>query len=100
MRRKLAGAPSSSSLTMNPLEPDGVQATADDLRKALFGSSPSVFAHVVEKDGQIVASAVWFLSYSTWTGSSGIYLDDLFVRESERRRGCGRALHPALVPDR
>jgi hypothetical protein len=23
---------------------------------------------VVEKDGQVVAIAVWFLNYSTWTG--------------------------------
>jgi hypothetical protein len=39
-------------------EPDAVQTTADDLRQALFGFSPSVFAHVVEKGGQIVAIAL------------------------------------------
>lgn len=78
-------------------EPDAVQTTANDLRQALFGSSPSVFAHVVEKGGQIVAIAVWFLNYSTWTGRNGIYLEDLFVRESERRNGYGRALLKALA---
>ena len=78
-------------------EPDAVRTTADDLRQTLFGPSPSVFAHVVEKDGQIVAIAVWFLNYSTWTGRNGIYLEDLFVRESERRRGYGRALLKALA---
>ena len=78
-------------------EPDAVQTTADDLRQTLFGPSPSVFAHVVEKDGQIVAIAVWFLNYSTWTGRNGIYLEDLFVRESERRHGYGRALLKALA---
>lgn len=78
-------------------EPDAVRTTADDLRQALFGPSPSVFAHVVEKDGQIVAIAVWFLNYSTWTGRNGIYLEDLFVRESERRHGYGRALLKALA---
>ena len=78
-------------------EPDAVQTTADDLRRALFEPSPSVFAHVVEKSGQIVAIAVWFLNYSTWTGRNGVYLEDLFVRESERRHGYGRALLKALA---
>jgi GNAT superfamily N-acetyltransferase len=78
-------------------EPDAVQTTAEDLRQAFFGPSPSVFAHVVEKGGRIVAIAVWFLNYSTWTGRNGIYLEDLFVRESERRHGYGRALLKALA---
>jgi GNAT superfamily N-acetyltransferase len=78
-------------------EPDAVKTTADDLRQSLFAPSPSVFAHVVEKGGQVVAIAVWFLNYSTWTGRNGIYLEDLFVRESERRHGYGRALLKALA---
>lgn len=78
-------------------EPDAVQTTADDLRRVLFGADPSVFAHVVEKDSQVVAIAVWFLNYSTWTGRHGIYLEDLFVREGERRHGYGRALLKALA---
>ena len=78
-------------------EPDAVATTADDLRESLFGRSPSVFAHVIEKNGQLVAIAVWFLNYSTWTGRNGIYLEDLFVREAERRHGYGRALLAALA---
>lgn len=78
-------------------EPDAVRTTADDLSRTLFGPSPSVFAHVVEKSGRIAAIAVWFLNYSTWTGRNGIYLEDLFVRESERRYGYGRALLTALA---
>jgi GNAT superfamily N-acetyltransferase len=77
--------------------PDAAQATAEDLRQVLFGTDPSVFAHVVEKDGQVVAIAVWFLNYSTFTGRHGIYLEDLFVREAERRHGYGRALIKALA---
>ena len=78
-------------------EPDAVQTTAGDLRQTLFGPAPSVFAHVVDRDGEIIAIAVWFLNYSTWTGRNGIYLEDLFVRESERRHGYGRALLAALA---
>jgi GNAT superfamily N-acetyltransferase len=78
-------------------EPDAVQTTANELRVTLFGESPAVFAHVVERDGQIVGIAVWFLNYSTWTGRNGIYLEDLFVRESERCHGYGRALLKAMA---
>jgi GNAT superfamily N-acetyltransferase len=78
-------------------EPDAVETTAGDLRQSLFGPSPAVFAHVVEKDGQIVGIAVWFLNYSTWTGHHGIYLEDLFVAAEQRRHGYGKALLRALA---
>jgi GNAT superfamily N-acetyltransferase len=78
-------------------EPDAVQTTAEDLRQVLFASSASVFAHVIEKDQRIVAIAVWFLNYSTWNGRNGVYLEDLFVQEDERRHGYGRALLAALA---
>jgi GNAT superfamily N-acetyltransferase len=78
-------------------EPDAVQTTAGDLRQALFASSPSVFAHVIEKERRIAAIAVWFLNYSTWTGRNGVYLEDLFVQEDERRHGYGRTLLATLA---
>jgi GNAT superfamily N-acetyltransferase len=78
-------------------EPDAVANTADALAATLFGETPSVFAHVVEKGGEIVAIAIWFLNYSTWNGTNGIYLEDLFVQESERRNGYGRALLQRLA---
>jgi ribosomal protein S18 acetylase RimI-like enzyme len=40
----------------------------------------------------VAGLAVWFLNYSTWTGSHGVYLEDLFVRPEYRSRGYGRAL--------
>ena len=35
--------------------------------------------------------AIWFLNYSTWTGTHGIYLEDLFIRPSARGKGYGKA---------
>ena len=78
-------------------EPDAVQTTAGDLRQTLFGPAPSVFAHVVDRDGEIIAIAVWFLNYSTWTGRNGIYLEDLFVRPEHRGHGLGKALLAAVA---
>jgi GNAT superfamily N-acetyltransferase len=78
-------------------EPDAVETTADGLREALFGPSASVFAHVIARPERIVGIAVWFLNYSTWTGRSGIYLEDLFVDDSERGLGYGKALLRTLA---
>ena len=66
--------------------------TEEQMRTALFGSAPTVHAHVAEVDGEIAAGALWFLSFSTWDGEAGIYLEDLFVRPAFRRRGLARAL--------
>ncbi|HVX70776.1 MAG TPA: GNAT family N-acetyltransferase [Mycobacteriales bacterium] len=78
-------------------EPDAVEATADDIRTALFGPSPAVFCHVAEQDGEVVGFALWFLNFSTWKGKHGIYLEDLFVRPSARGTGLGKALLTTLI---
>jgi GNAT superfamily N-acetyltransferase len=74
-----------------------VQATEEDLRAALFGPEPAVFAHVAEHEGSVVGYALWFLNYSTWTGRHGIYLEDLYVTPALRRSGLGRALLAELA---
>ncbi|AKT50119.1 GNAT family N-acetyltransferase [Arsenicicoccus sp. oral taxon 190] len=79
--------------------PDAVTATAEDLRAALFptGEDPRVFADVAEVDGELVAMAVWYLTFSTWTGRYGIWLEDLFVEPEHRGRGVGRELLEGLA---
>jgi GNAT superfamily N-acetyltransferase len=74
-----------------------VSATQEDLRRALLAEQPAVFAHVAENDGQVGGFALWFLSFSTWTGQHGIYLEDLYVRPGQRRSGVGRALLAELA---
>lgn len=74
-----------------------VTATEEDLRRALLAARPALFAHVAEEGGEVAGFAVWFLSYSTWTGSHGIYLEDLYVRPERRRGGHGRALLAELA---
>ncbi|GAB2709842.1 GNAT family N-acetyltransferase [Microbacterium marinum] len=77
-------------------EPDAVENTAADLTSSLFGPDPKVFAHVVEREERIVGIAIWFLTYSTWTGRHGIWLEDLFVDADQRGRGYGKALIASL----
>lgn len=76
---------------------DSCLLTADRLTAALFGPSPALFGHVAEVDGEVVGCALWFLSFSTWRGVHGLYLEDLYVRPAHRGAGLGRALLAALA---
>jgi GNAT superfamily N-acetyltransferase len=77
--------------------PQSVHITDGQLHDALFGPSPTVFALVAEEQGRIVGMAIWFLTFSTWTGLHGIHLEDLYVRPEARSAGVGRALLAALA---
>ena len=71
-------------------EPDAVEVTVDELREQLASERPPFECIVAERaDGEIVGMALYFQSYSTWRGRAGVYLEDLFVRESERGQGIG-----------
>jgi GNAT superfamily N-acetyltransferase len=78
-------------------EPGAVEATEASLAAALFRPDPLVHAHVAEEDGRVVGMAIWFLSFSTWTGRHSLYLEDLFVEPAQRGRGTGRALLARLA---
>jgi len=80
-------------------EPDAVVATEESFRTALFGPSPRVHCLVASDDasGEVVGFAVYFLNFSTWLGTHGIYLEDLFVRPAARGAGHGRALLTELA---
>jgi GNAT superfamily N-acetyltransferase len=74
-----------------------VTGTEDQLRESLFGAAPAVFAHVAEHEGTVVGFALWFLNYSTWLCTHGIYLEDLYVRPDMRGQGYGRQLLAELA---
>lgn len=78
-------------------EPDAVTGTQEMLRDVLFGPDPRVHCHVVVRGEDVLGIAIWFLSYSTWTGTLGIHLEDLFVLESERGHGYGKAFLAELA---
>ncbi|WP_375429144.1 GNAT family N-acetyltransferase [uncultured Sphingomonas sp.] len=73
-------------------EPDAVTAGEADLTTALFGPAPAAEAVIAEVDGEPVGFALFFHSFSTWTGRRGLYLEDLYVSPAARGRGVGRAL--------
>jgi GNAT superfamily N-acetyltransferase len=77
---------------------DQVLATPEQLREALFGPAPAVYALVAEdRCGRVVGFALYFLNFSTWQGVHGIYLEDLYVEPAHRGSGLGKALLQALA---
>jgi GNAT superfamily N-acetyltransferase len=69
-----------------------VEATEAMIGAALFGENPRLFCEIAEWHGEPAGFAVWFVNFSTFSGRSGIYLEDLFVRPGLRGNGIGRAL--------
>ncbi|AQW53309.1 GNAT family N-acetyltransferase [Streptomyces violaceusniger] len=83
--------------------PQEAKATEEQLREALFGAHPAVFALIAEETGGAgepggpVGFALWFRNFSTWTGTHGVYLEDLYVTPRARGGGHGKALVAELA---
>jgi GNAT superfamily N-acetyltransferase len=69
-----------------------VEVTQDMLAAELFCDHPRLFCEIAAWSGEGVGFAVWFNDFSTFSGRSGIYLEDLFVRPAHRGKGIGKAL--------
>jgi GNAT superfamily N-acetyltransferase len=70
----------------------------EQLERALFGDRPALFGHVaVDTADTPLGFALWLLNFSTWEGTHGVYLEDLYVRPAGRGSGAGAALLAALA---
>lgn len=67
-------------------------ATPELIHQALFGDHPTAEAVIAEWQEKSAGFALFFQNFSTWLGKPGLYLEDLFVRESVRGKGIGKAL--------
>ena len=86
-------------LALYEKEPDSVTATPHHFHEALFPveASPAAYGMVAVRQGRVVGMAVWFTTFSTWTGRPGIWLEDLFVEPEQRGLGIGKALLARLA---
>ena len=71
--------------------------TADIVRRDGFGASPCWTALIAERAGRPVGYAMFHAAYDAPHAARGLYLQDLYVRDEERRRGTGRALMAAVA---
>jgi GNAT superfamily N-acetyltransferase len=67
------------------------------LEQALFGPRPAAEALIADRAGEPAGYAVYFPTFSTFLAKEGIWLEDVFVRPSQRRGGIGRALVVAVA---
>lgn len=89
---------------------DEVRTTEEMLTRLLFPQSlgvsantpsglPAAYCVVVDAEGEpgLWGMALWYLTTSTWAGSYGIHLEDLYVRSEARGKGVGKALVTSLA---
>lgn len=69
-----------------------VTGDAETLGKHLFDARARIWALVAETEARVVGFALCFDTYSTFLTQPGVYLEDLFVLESHRGLGIGKAL--------
>ena len=77
-------------------EPNAVKVSIQDLEDDGFGKNPLFHCFVAEVDGEVMAIALVYPRYSTWSGPV-IHLEDLIVTQSMRGKGLGSKLLERVV---
>lgn len=70
---------------------DKVIATPETIRKTIFEDRKAQVL-IGECDGEAVAFAVMYTPFSTFLGTTYLFLEDLYVKEAYRGRGYGSAI--------
>jgi GNAT superfamily N-acetyltransferase len=66
---------------------DQVSITEDGLARTLFGPEAMAQDWVVEEGEALVGHALWYRTFSTFLGKTGIWLEDIYIRPEHRRQG-------------
>lgn len=74
-----------------------VVATEALLHEGLFSAHPSCEAIVGEENGDVVTFALFFHNFSTFLTRKGLYLEDLYVKQSHRGKGYGTQMLQRLA---
>lgn len=69
-----------------------VLASVADIERSLFDEPSPARALICLLNDEPIGFAVYFLSYSTWQGRKGLYLEDLFISASHRGGGAGKKM--------
>lgn len=69
-----------------------VVASLDDIQRHILQPDGVANGLICESQGQAIGFAVYFFSFSTWLGSAGLFLEDLYIRPEHRGGGAGKAL--------
>lgn len=75
---------------------DGIECSEQDLERLGFGEGARFEAMLAFEGDEAVGLAVFFYEYSTWRGTPGVYVQDLYVTSDLRGEGLGRELLDAV----
>jgi len=68
-----------------------VDATPESIRRSIFELRQAEVI-ICEAEGEPVGFTLFFHNYSTFKGSRGLYIEDIFVDADRRGRGYGKAM--------
>eukprot|EP01128_Nolandella_sp_AFSM9_P004371 TRINITY_DN1945_c0_g1_i1.p1 TRINITY_DN1945_c0_g1~~TRINITY_DN1945_c0_g1_i1.p1 ORF type:complete len:228 (-),score=55.03 TRINITY_DN1945_c0_g1_i1:59-679(-) len=71
---------------------DQVEATIESLTASLFDKDHVANCLLAYEGPNPVGFALYFFNFSTFIGRKGLYLEDLFIQESHRKKGYGKKL--------
>ena len=66
--------------------------TEAGLHDALFAPHPPLDSILVDSDGSTIGFALWYFLFGTFSGRTGLFVEDIYVAETHRGRGIGLAL--------
>ncbi|OTB03890.1 hypothetical protein M426DRAFT_321386 [Hypoxylon sp. CI-4A] len=80
--------------------PDDVESTSTAPNtEPTSPSRPARCLLLFNEEGKPAGMALYFYNYSTWRAKAGIYLEDLYVRSTERKKGYGKRLLVELAKE-
>lgn len=85
------------TIAFAPSDAPDIDASALPTTEPISPSRPARCILAISPEGATVGMALYFYNYSTWRSRAGIYLEDLYVRQSERGKGYGKVLLSALA---
>ena len=75
---------------------DQVENTVERMLEDGFGENPIFYFIVAEVHTEIIGTSIYYYRYSTWKGKR-LYLEDLVVKEINRRSGIGKLLFEETI---
>ncbi len=73
-------------------ELDKFTSVTEDFVQHGFANQPAFESLIAEQDGEAIGLSLFFYNFSSWQGTLGVYIQDLYVKPSHRSLGLGRQL--------
>ncbi|KAK4238315.1 N-acetyltransferase ats1 [Achaetomium macrosporum] len=87
------------TIAFAPSDASVVSTTSSPQTEPTSPSRPARCLILITPAGEPAGMALYFYNYSTWRARPGIYLEDLYVKQSERKNGYGKRLLVELAKE-